>query len=144
MNSYLSKRRKHEPVKKEKKKKKPVVTEEFNDELKDYGSKKSFFQKVMDFIIGEEITEEETLEGEAPKESGKGIFDTIKGWFATDEEEEIEELEQPMIEDEIKEVLKIQNKWLLRLPKKTIKEFKDSKDYAIYKETLKKYNLIKS
>jgi len=79
----------------------------------------------------------------------KGIIEKIKSWLYldnnNDEEiyEEDEEIVDSDVEDEIKEVLKIQNKWLSRLPNRKIREFKESKDYERYKEILEKYNLIR-
>jgi hypothetical protein len=92
------------------------------------------------------LTEEEASEFEEPKVS-YGFFASIKNWFAGSEDieeaEEAEEENAPVLEVDIKEALKIQNKWLMKLPAKTIREFKESEDYARYKEILVKYNLIK-
>ncbi len=168
MDSYLSKVKKSSDTKHVKKEKpKEVVSDvkEFKQEEKEFYSKnKSFFQKFLDFIAGEpeekdekeikaeekaEVKEEEKeLEEYSKKTPKKGILETIKNFFVGEDiqgEEKAEEEKKAelSINEDIKEVLKIQNKWLLKLPVKTIKEFKDSEDYKIYKETLKKYNLIK-
>ncbi len=166
MESYLAKRRK--PDKKKTQKKKPTKVskdeKEFKKEVNDYYSgKKSFFDKILDFIAGppdeEPVTQaeeekkeleedEKELEEFEEKKEKKSVLDIIKSWFAFDDEEPEEMTEEvveetPEVPDEIRKVLKIQNKWLLRLPKRIIKDFKKSKDYEVYKDTLGKYNLIK-
>ena len=70
--------------------------------------------------------------------------------FRSREKEEIleEQLEEETVEDtkeeKTKELLKAIHKWLKKLPQEDIKEFKESKDYELYKEVLKMYGLIKS
>jgi len=44
---------------------------------------------------------------------------------------------------DIKEALKIVNKWMGKLPPKKLQEFKNSEDFTRYKDLLKKHNLIK-
>ena len=137
MSTYIAQRRKVEPVKKQKKKEKLEKIEEVEEELPE--KNKSFFDKIMLAFLGE---------GTAPEEENNesGIFTKIKSWFEIKDgvEEELQEVDEPLVDDEIRDVLKIQNKWLLKLPKKTIEEFKKSEDYKKYKETLRKYNLIKN
>jgi len=152
MESYLSKVKKppHEE------KKKMHEEDEFKEEENEYYSEnKSLLQRFLDFIAGtpseDDVKPEkknivemepEKHEKNLPK---KGFFSSFKNWFSASEDETGVEKkeEQPVFSQDIKEVLKIQNRWLMKLPQKTIKEFKDSEDYKIYKDTLKKYNLIK-
>jgi hypothetical protein len=163
MDSYLSKVKKSE----EKIKKSVVVEEkmtqenpeEFKEEEKEYLSgRKSVFQKFMDFIAGteddapvEESKKVEDVEDEKELEKydkkNNGILNSVKGFFykesKAEPEEKPEEKKTSAVPDDIKEVLRIQNKWLMLLPGRTIREFKESEDYRVYKETLLKYGLIK-
>jgi hypothetical protein len=165
MDSYLSKVKKSDEKEKktvavEEKMEKENV-EEFKEEEKAYmAGKKSFFQKFMDFIAGteeeEQKTEEEKTEDsddekelEKYDKKNKGLFGSVKGLFSRDtkaaeQKEEKKEETTMMLPEDIKEVLRIQNKWLMMLPARTIREFKESDDYRIYKETLLKYGLIKA
>ncbi len=110
-------------------------------------------QKFLNFMHGEtkvEETNEEKFEEEYEKQPKKGVFSKIKQWLSFDDndsdEEEFEKSEeQPAsaVNEDIKEVLKLQNKWLSKLPSKTIREFKESDDYKRIKALLEKNNLIK-
>lgn len=164
MDSYLSKVKRNE----EKVKKTVVVEEkmtqenpeEFKEEEKEYLSgKKTVFQKFMDFIAGteddapqeeskkiEETEDEKELEKYENK--NKGILNSVKGFFNKETKPEPEkkpaENKTLALPEDIKEVLRLQNKWLMLLPGRTIREFKESEDYRVYKETLQKYGLIKT
>lgn len=60
------------------------------------------------------------------------------------EEDDIKEVQEVLeINEEIKDVLRIQNEWLKKLSPTNLKKFKASPEYAIYKATLEKYNLLK-
>jgi len=139
MDAYLSKRRK--PSKKRKK----TAEKEFREEEKQYYSE-SFFQKIMNYILGEPIKEEIPEEVEIEEEKKeleeynekRDRFSFLRNIFSSEKKEE-----PKIIPDDIREVLKIQNKWIRKLPSELIKKFKESEDYNNYKETLKKYNLIK-
>ncbi|MEM3373865.1 MAG: hypothetical protein QXE31_01460 [Candidatus Woesearchaeota archaeon] len=95
-----------------------------------------------------EINYNDDLKSEKKAKKSKGFFAKIRSWFSEEaefdeEEEETIEEKKEILPDDIKEVLKIQNKWLSKLPKEVLHEFKNTEDYQKYKETLKKYNLIK-
>lgn len=111
-------------------------------------------QKFLNFMHGEtkvEETNEEKFDEEyEKKEPKRGVFSKIKQWLSfdendSDEEEFVKTEEQPAsgVNEDIKEVLKLQNKWLSKLPSKTIREFKESDDYKRIKALLEKNNLIK-
>lgn len=161
---------KKESKKKKKPAEREVEAAEFKEEEKEYyTSKKTLFQKAIGFFTGEEakpmqedketedISEEEKeLEEYSKPDRKKGsVFSRLKGWFAADDDpgdgsqiqkeakEEDAKTPKEAVPADIKEVLRIQNKWLMRLPAKSIKDFKDSEDYKIYKATLKKYGMIK-
>lgn len=172
MDSYLNKRKK-EPSTKTQKPKKEVVEEEFTQEEQEFYSKeKSLIQKFLDFISGEKSDDYEEFDSvnnaervlESPDDiesvedsdyqeevaQKKGIIEKIKSWLYLDNDDVEEnmydnevEVEQNGVEDEIKEVLKIQNRWISKLPNRKIREFKESKDYERYVEILEKYNLIR-
>ena len=76
---------------------------------------------------------------------GPGVFSIIKKWFYSDGSELImkEEVSEPEVPDDIKDILKLQNRWIAKLSPKKLEEFKKSEDYKIYKETLERYDLIK-
>ena len=140
MDTYLSRRKKPEVSKKKKPKKKKNDEKEFNDEEKEYFEERNFFQKVVNFVAGEPerkpkpIDEEAKLEKEetsedsdefdefektAPKKGGFNMIKKIKSWFSSDDEEKYSEIEEeiesdePAIPEDIKDVLKIQNRWLI-------------------------------
>ncbi len=157
MESYLAKRKSDKPVKKTKEKpKKEVEVEEFHEEEKKYYPK-SFIDKILDLISGEKPEHVEEDEGEEHSEElekeeefdeldetpRQSLIDKIKSWLMFQDVEDIDDDMEPLVEEEIKEVLKIQNKWLSKLSASKIKEFKESGDYNTYKEFLKKYKLIK-
>jgi hypothetical protein len=50
---------------------------------------------------------------------------------------------QPVLDEEVKEVLKITFKWLKKMDPDTIAEIKESPDFEKYKAVLDKYGLIK-
>ena len=135
---------------------------EFEKEEKEYISKKSSFgSKMLNFITGgespmkeeekAEIKEEEKELEEYSGKKGKSLFGTIKSWLSFDEDNDTEvkedaaeeKREKSSVPEDIKEALKIQNRWMMKLPAKELKEFKASEDYKLYKEILKKHNLIK-
>lgn len=162
---------KKKPVKEEPKEK--VVEQEFKEEEKEYYKKdKNMIDKFLDFILGEEkhepdvkeieeieeeideeIKEEKEFESELEEieeEPKTGFFEKIKKLlFYNKAQEELvyEEIEVEKdieaINEDIKEALKIQNKWLKKLSPKEIKKFKESDDYVRYVEILEKHNLIK-
>jgi len=60
------------------------------------------------------------------------------------EDDEIQEVQEILeINEEIKDVLRIQNEWLKKLSPTNLKNFKKSPEYLIYKATLEKYKLLK-
>ena len=69
------------------------------------------------------------------------------GWFSrqTHDDEEMMETTspQPVLDEDVKEVLKITFKWLKRMDPDTIDEIKASPDFEKYKQVLDKYGLIK-
>jgi len=127
------------------------------DTVASSGQTKSTPQKFLNFIYGETKVEEandeefeKEFEGEKEinEEEKSGIFQKLKSWFSpeSDDEEDFEEIEAQKpaaVHEDIKEVLKLQNKWLSKLPSKTIKEFKESDDFKKIRELLDKHNLIK-
>lgn len=143
MDSYLSGRKRERAVK--------VVKMETN--------KKTFAQKIFGFFSGddEEMDEtsgfEETVTKPAAstaaekaypeeKKAKSGFFSKVKDFFSTEEEEE-KDVPIILVPDDVKDLLKIQNKWLMKLSPRTIKEFKETEDYTKMKVTLEKYGLLK-
>lgn len=58
--------------------------------------------------------------------------------------EEFDTLEEvPVLDEDVKEVLKRLHKWVEKLPNRQMREFKISEDFEMYKDLLKKYGLIK-
>ncbi|MBU0757655.1 MAG: hypothetical protein KKF44_06300 [Nanoarchaeota archaeon] len=98
----------------------------------------------------DEFEEEETIAANKP-----GFFQKLIRLFRfsydeydapSDEEEAIyDELDQKNFElpDDVKEIIKIQHKWIQKLAPDKKKEFKESMDFEKYKDMLSKYNLIK-
>jgi hypothetical protein len=129
MDEYLSRKRRNNDLKKTKKT--PLKMEKSND-TEDY----------------REDLGDDTMEAESSHGKKKGVFSMIKEWLSFDDNEEEpsaeseEEMPSPQFED-MKEALKIQNKWLNRLPSDAKKEFKASDDFKRYKSILEKHNLIK-
>ncbi len=72
------------------------------------------------------------------------------GWFSSKKKEdddydmaEAAAPAQPVIDEEVKEVLKITFKWLKMMDPETVEEIKNSPDFEKYKAVLGKYGLIK-
>jgi hypothetical protein len=114
---------------------------------------KNSAQKFLNFMYGEtkveEANEEKFKEEYEKKEPKKGVFSKLKEWLSFEEAADEEDFEKPKeeavstVNEDIKEVLKLQNKWLSKLSSKTIREFKESEDYKRIKVLLEKNNLIK-
>jgi len=90
---------------------------------------------------------EEEVEKEIEAEDRPGLLSRIKGFILgsdkdADEEDFIEE-KKDTIPDDLKEVLKLQHKWINKLPPEKISEFKESEDFQKYTDVLRKYGLIK-
>ena len=49
----------------------------------------------------------------------------------------------PVIDEDVKETLKILHRWLERLPNDQLRAFKTSEDFGKYREVLEKYELIR-
>ena len=164
MELYISERKKPGDFKEKKKEKIHEAKhddEDFKKEEQDYYSKKkSVTSRFVDFITGgespmdakeikQDISEDEKELEDYSEKNGKSFFSKVKNWFSFGDDAEAAEPQEekkndsPKVADDVREVLKIQNKWLLRLPEKTLKEFKNSDDYKVYRDTLSKYNLIK-
>jgi len=58
-------------------------------------------------------------------------------------EEDFEAEPQPVIDEDVKEVLKITHSWITKLSPRYLKAFKASDDFVQYKVILEKYGLIK-
>lgn len=70
------------------------------------------------------------------------------GWFSKKtEDEDYDMMEsaaaQPVLDDDVKEVLKITFKWLKQMDPDVVEEIKASQDFEKYKAVLDKYGLIK-
>lgn len=151
METYLSKRTKSDKPKKSTKE--TTNTKEFKEEAKDY-YQQSFFQRITGYLIGEspskapmedeksEIEEDKKDLEEFAEKQSKGFLTSFRNWFSVDNNKEVQE-ESPAMSNDVKEILKIGNKWLAKLPANVMKDFKNSDDYEKYKETLKRYKLVK-
>lgn len=167
MDSYLSTRKRGQPGKTRSREtcvQEKIDEQEFLEEEGTLSNKKPWHRKIVDTVFGEpnitKVTEpekDEELEEEFDefKEDVKkpkgGIFKHVVGWIFADDiprkkesvQEATSDIKEPALGEDIKEVLKIQHKWLEKLSKKTIKEFRESDDYITYRTVLEKYNLIR-
>jgi hypothetical protein len=89
--------------------------------------------------------EEEEYELEAEREGLlKRFFKKLRIFNKAPEESLEEEYEEePSVDEELREAIKILHKWIEKLPKKELNEFKNSPDFAKYKDALKKLKMIK-
>lgn len=94
--------------------------EDFEEEVVIKTKRKGVIERIFSFIL-------------------PGIEDDIR----EEEFETVASSEQFELPDDLKEALKIQNKWLKKLDPEIISEFKSSEDYDNYKIILQKYGLIK-
>jgi hypothetical protein len=147
-----------------------VMTEE---DIEFDSIKEPWYHRVIDFFIGRPKAlkvAEDSQDAEEPAvtedsvaddaegvemEKKQSIFSKISSWFGGGEAEETDfrdvekgpaEASEPakeQIDPEIKKLLKIQHKWMEKLPPEVIAEFKDTPEYAEYKMLLEKYHLIK-
>jgi hypothetical protein len=56
---------------------------------------------------------------------------------------DVEEPSRDTLPEDVKDVLKLSLKWIQELPPSRLKEFKNSPDFAKYKDVLVKYNVAK-
>ena len=152
LENYIARRKKESIVQDKKPEKKPK--EKTGEEIKEKPDeenehKKSALASFLDFLLGDEkekneMTEDkkDDVEEERTVKAKKGLFSFMDDWFG-EENQKDETKEVSLVPEDIKDVLRLQNKWLAKLPPSAIMEFKDSGDYVVYKETLKKYKLLK-
>ena len=57
--------------------------------------------------------------------------------------EEVEEIEKPKVDEDVREMLKISVRWINMSPPDVIQEIKRSDDYVRFKDLLDKYGLLK-
>jgi hypothetical protein len=165
LENYLSSRVDRKPIKKAN-----MISEESEfekEEVEFYGSQKPFYKVIMDIFIPKKRTEvvreideveaevDEEIKQREPEETDevspkKGFLSRIIDFFKITYDEYEEEQEQEyqseepvMINQDIKDIIKLQHKWINKLPKNEIKKFKESEDFQNYKYILEKYNLIK-
>lgn len=67
------------------------------------------------------------------------------GWFNKHKEEDYEEIapSTPVLDEDVRDVLKITFKWLKQMDPEQIEQIKRSQDFEKYKQVLDKYGLIK-
>ncbi|RMF06097.1 hypothetical protein D6764_03130 [Candidatus Woesearchaeota archaeon] len=116
------------------------------DELEEEIEKASTLEEMEEEF--EELEEAEQIIEEKKMSLWRRILEKIKGATVEEEEPAVEEdvvydEEDFVVPPDLKEVLKIQNEWLKRLPPAALKEFKSSEDFKRYQEILRKYGLIK-
>jgi hypothetical protein len=146
--------------------------EDFNKDLNDYISSKKRQQRggIFDFLKNkntgvkkmteeekkQEIEDIEDMEDEAEsleeqeeeiEEEKEGLFRRIINKLKMNKTEEIPEEEEVELAHELdedtKKVLKMSYEWLKYMPESKLRDFKESEDFALYKEVLKKYGLAK-
>ncbi|RJQ18245.1 hypothetical protein C4573_00805 [Candidatus Woesearchaeota archaeon] len=127
---------------------------DFNRDLNNYleqrrGHKKNIFSAFKDEkpkqreIMADPEEELEVIEEEEEQleERRESIIQRLFKGFRTEKEEPVEQ--NPEVEEDMKQVLKITFDWINRLPSETKIKFKESPDFVQYKAILKKYGLIK-
>ncbi len=167
MDRYLGDR--VQPKARAKKKMKRVDDSEFESVDREFG-KKSFLQRLFSPIFSQDKEDENSIReiDEIEAELDEGIHEVdpaqeeyyeesepdrrprmpfisrLKNMFSGsyDEYETYDEV-APDPEPDLINLLKIQQRWLDKLPADKKKEFKTSEDFKTYKEVLKKYELIK-
>lgn len=147
LERYLSRRTKPTSKQPNKKPVKVVTdTKEFEKEEEEYYSQeKTFTQKLVNLILGDddEDTEQE-IDEKGNVNANSSIFSRVKSLFSSTESYDEKSIESEVyLDEDIKSTLKMLNKWISKLPAKHMKAFKASKDYEQYKDTLRKYQLIK-
>ncbi|MFH0874534.1 MAG: hypothetical protein V1859_01245 [archaeon] len=109
------------------------IKEEKEEEFSDKDEKKSFFARIFSIFSDDDNTEEEELNEESFEEENEKEH----------EKDEEDSESDSMISDDVKKLIKLQHKWINKLDLATLEEFKNSEDFAYYKEVLGKYGLIK-
>ena len=156
MENYIARRKKDSIVHESQKKirEKPEDNHKISEADKETPDEKvqrksSVFASFLDFLLGDEketnkMTEEkEVVEEEKTVKAKKSLFSFMDDWFGEEDHKNETKEDGHSVPDDIKDVLRLQNKWLTKLSPVAIMEFKDSGDYVVYKETLKKYKLLK-
>lgn len=101
--------------------------------------------------IEEEVEDIDEMEDELENEK-ESLFYKLRKMFGGKgkeelyEEAEIEvaEQEQAILDEQVKETIKILHRWLEQLPPDKLDQFKRSADFARYKELLRKFGMIKN
>ncbi|MBD3204069.1 hypothetical protein GF327_07260 [Candidatus Woesearchaeota archaeon] len=173
LDQYIEKRVKRKPAKKRKKSKTTISDSEFDREEMEFNEgKEPFLTKIIDLFTVKKKTEvirdidevEQKVQQKIDKTEEKefdeydddyeenGILSKILDFFRfsydeyddeNDFEFEQEKVSQEILPEDVKNIIKIQHKWINKLPSEKIKEFKKSEDFKLYKDILQKYNLIK-
>ncbi len=105
----------------------------------------------------EESDEEEFAEYEEMEESSKSFFERLREFlFGSYEKHELlhdeedvdvavitERAEQPRVDEDVKEMLRVCIKWINRLPADEIQAIKREDEYREFKRLLEKYGLLK-
>ena len=172
IDSYLDKRRKEqEPFEISKEKREKMIEQEY-DEMDDKPKQKITLSTLLrrripdeDVIereqkvrrkqevedIQEEIEDLDEMEDELETEK-ESLFYRLRRVFGGKakeelyEEAEIEaaEQEQAVLDEQVRETIKILHRWLEQLPPDKLEQFKRSADFARYKELLRKFGMIKN
>lgn len=94
--------------------------------------------------IEEEIEElEEEFEDEYDVQRREGLLSRFFSLLRSKPASEEDYYENPELDEDIKEVLKISFMWLNKLPPHHMKEFKSSGDFETCKELLIRYGIAK-
>ncbi|MFH1175016.1 MAG: hypothetical protein V1725_07840 [archaeon] len=97
----------------------------------------------------EELEEDVVEETEEKTQQGNFITRLFQRFTAKEDSVEVEEgvevvdVAHEQLDEDVRLVLKLSYNWLSYLPKSKLDAFKESPDFEIYKEVLKKYGLIK-
>lgn len=101
--------------------------------------------------IEEEIEDIDEMEDELETEK-ESLFYKLRRMFGGKAKEELyeeaeiqaAEQEQAILDEEVRETIKILHRWLEQLPPEKLEQFKRSSDFARYKELLRKFGMIKN
>ena len=128
---------------------KEEVQEDIKQELEDTENKEDIsVENKQELEHMEENIEAINVEEQEVEEKHEGMMQRFFKKLNFSKEHDAEDLEQEEIQEQdndedTKEFLKMIHTWITKLDPETQKEFKNSKDFELYTNMLKKHNLIK-
>ncbi|MBU1975503.1 MAG: hypothetical protein KKG59_03815 [Nanoarchaeota archaeon] len=166
MDKYIKKRKESDGVTVNFNIRKKAETKKFDEDLEEYGESKGFvsriFKKTESEELGDDIEQFQELEDELEEietetddftkeeidQKKVSVMSKFFNFFKSENQESMpddENMGEDMVlmDEEVKDVLKLALKWIEKLPKTRLREFKTSGDADKFKDVLIRYGIAK-